>query len=212
MKGRDTSRSGADAVRADYRIIARMIEPGARVLDLGCGGGDLLDLLAREKSVSGQGVEIDPDNIGRCVSRGVSAIQADVDEGLMDYPDLSFDHAVLVNTLQVVKSPPAVLSEMVRVAKSGVVAFPNFGHWLVRAKLLFGGRMPKTRALPHEWHATPNIHVFTAKDFERLCAELGIAIKERVFLAGGREIGPAMHNLLASEAVYMVRAKEGTKR
>lgn len=193
------------ATRLDYRIILRLIRPGARVLDLGCGAGELLSLLTREKAVIGQGVEIDAANIGRCMSRGVPAIQGDVDEGLADYPDQSFDYVILNQTLQVVKSPDRVLEEIVRVGKTGIVGFPNFGHWRVRFDLLWRGRMPMTRELPDPWYQTPNIHLLTIKDFEDLCPPRGLQIVERVFLNRAGEIKPALPNLRAVQAVYLIR-------
>jgi len=202
----NVANSSAAAGRLDYNIILRLVRPGSRVLDLGCGKGELLALLVRERSVVGQGVEISPDNISSCMGQGVAAIQGDVDEGLADYPDLSFDYVVLNQTLQVVKSPDRVLEEMVRVGKTGIVGFPNFGHWRVRLDLLLRGRMPMTRHLPDPWYSTPNIHLLTIKDFEELCERRGIEIVERVFLAESGEIKlPVLANLRAVQALYLVR-------
>jgi methionine biosynthesis protein MetW len=180
------------------------------VLDLGCGGGALLALLIREKSVVGQGVEISPANISQCMGQGVAAIQGDVDEGLADYPDHSFDYVVLNQTLQVVKSPDRVLEEIVRVGRTGIVGFPNFGHWRVRLYLLLRGRMPMTRDLPDPWYSTPNIHLLTIKDFEQLCRDRGIQIVERVLLSERGEIKfPLLAGLRAVQALYLVRRNGG---
>jgi methionine biosynthesis protein MetW len=176
------------------------------VLDLGCGTGELLSLLAREKSVIGRGVEIDANNISACMAREVPAIQGDVDEGLADYPDRSFDYVILNQTLQVVKAPDRVLEEMVRVGEMGIVGFPNFGNWRVRIDLLLRGRMPMTRELPEPWYSTPNIHLLTIRDFESLCREMDIKIIRRVFLGrSGRIRPPALGNLLAVQAIYVIR-------
>jgi methionine biosynthesis protein MetW len=198
------------AGRLDYNIILRLVRPGSRVLDLGCGGGALLALLIREKSVVGQGVEISPANISQCMGQGVAAIQGDVDEGLADYPDHSFDYVVLNQTLQVVKSPDRVLEEIVRVGRTGIVGFPNFGHWRVRLYLLLRGRMPMTRDLPDPWYSTPNIHLLTIKDFEQLCRDRGIQIVERVLLSERGEIKfPLLAGLRAVQALYLVRRNGG---
>jgi methionine biosynthesis protein MetW len=199
----DTS-SGLE--RLDYRIILKLVERGTKALDLGCGTGELLALLAREKSVIGRGVEIDANNISVCMGREVPAIQGDVDEGLADYPDRSFDYVILNQTLQVVKAPDRVLEEMVRVGKMGIVGFPNFGNWRVRLDLLLRGRMPMTRELPEPWYSTPNIHLLTIRDFESLCEEKGIKITRRVLLGrSGRIKAPGLGNLLAVQAIYMIR-------
>ena len=196
----------ASEIRPDYRVILGMVDAGSRVLDLGCGGGELLELLSREKEVTGQGVEIEPNNISACVGRGVSAIQGDVDEGLADYPDRSFDYVILNQTLQVVRAPDRVLTEMVRVGRAGIVGFPNFGYWEVRLRLLFGGRMPVTEELPYSWYSTPNIHMLSIKDFEEFCTEAGIEIMAREYVTrGGGRAPSALSNIAAAEAVYMIK-------
>ncbi len=183
-----------------------MIAPGSKVLDLGCGDGELLDIITEEKSSSCQGIEIDADHISLCMKRGVSAIQGDLDEGLNDYPDKSFDYVVLNQTLQVMKSPDKVIEEMVRVGKSGIVGFPNFGHFSTRMSLLLNGRMPITKELPDPWYSTPNIHLMSIKDFEDFCAQNNITIEKRVFLSGFGEIkSNVLYNLLAAHAVFKIK-------
>ena len=195
--------------RIDYRIISEIIEPGSRVLDLGCGDGELLEILFQKKQVLGQGIEIDEANISKCIARGVNVIQGDVDEGLEDYPDFSFDYVILNQTLQVVKKPDVVLKEMVRVGKKGVVGFPNFAHWQVRFQVFFKGMMPKTPELPFEWYNTPNIHLLTIKDFERFCREHNIEILQRYFISRERLI-PAwlFPNLFSRLAIYLIKSSE----
>lgn len=198
-----------NGARLDHGTVAGLIGNGTRVLDLGCGGGELLSLLSSEKAVIGQGVEIDADSIGVCMSRGVPAIQADLDEGLADYPDQSFDYVILNQTIQVVKAPAHVLDEMVRVGKQGIVGFPNFGNWRIRLYLLLKGKMPMSRELPDPWYSTPNIHLLTASDFESLCGERGIKIIRRIFLGRrGRVVLPALGNLMAVQAVYLISKQQ----
>lgn len=145
--------------------IVREIPRGASALDLGCGEGDLLDRLIRRKGVRGQGVELNPSAVMRCVERGVPVFQTDLDQGLAGFPDQSFDYVVLEETLQTLHRPLKVLGEMLRVGRHGIVSFPNFAWWRVRLALLIEGRMPETERLPYRWYDTPNIHLFTLQDF-----------------------------------------------
>jgi len=158
-----------EPIRADFKEIIRIVEPGSRVLDLGCGPGDLLEALVRFKKVDARGVEIAQENVMACIAKGLTVFQGDIDEGLNDYSDYSFDYVILNLTLQAVHKPLFVLDEMLRVGKRALVGIPNFGHWQLRAELLFTGKMPKTKALPYEWHDTPNIHLLTIKDFREAC-------------------------------------------
>lgn len=166
-------------MRADLAIIADLVNPGARVLDLGCGEGELLARLKADKSVNGYGLEIDPDNITTCIRKGVNVIEQDLDAGLDNFADDSFDMVVMTETLQAVKAPVEMLKDMLRIGQECIVTFPNFGHWRCRTYLATRGRMPVSEHLPHSWYDTPNIHLCTFLDFERLCQVEGFNIIER---------------------------------
>ncbi len=167
-------------------LIVRGIRRGASVLDLGCGGGDLLARLIRRKAVRGQGVELDPPAVMRCVERGVPVFQADLDRGLAGFPDQSFDVVVLEETLQTLHRPREVLREMLRVGRLGIVSFPNFAWWRIRMSLLIEGRMPETDRLPHRWYDTPNIHLFTMQDFLDLVAQEQVTVVRAFAYDDGR--------------------------
>ena len=167
------------ALRADLAVIADLINPGARVLDLGCGEGDLLAELQNSKQVNGYGLDVDAANINVCLSKGVNVIEQDLDQGLANFPDSSFDMVVMTETLQSVRAPDRLLEEMLRIGEECIVTFPNFGHWRCRAQLTGLGRMPVAKHLPHTWFDTPNIHLCTFKDFETLCVDLNLRIIER---------------------------------
>lgn len=192
------------AVRIDLGLIAGLVEPGARVLDLGCGDGSLLKLLIEQRQVFGRGVEISLDGVRACVSKGLTVTQADLDEGLDDYPDSSFDYVILSQTLQAVHRPEAVLKEMLRVGRVGIVSFPNFGYWRIRWQLLTTGRMPKTDYLPFEWFDTPNIHLLTVQDFHDWCAARELSIDRAYYLTGGRLLS-VLPNLRAKLAIFVVQ-------
>jgi methionine biosynthesis protein MetW len=189
--------------RSDYAIIGEIVEPRTKVLDLGCGEGELLEWLAANKEVDARGVEISSAKVQRAIARGVSVFQGDVDEGLADYPDRAFDYVILSQTMQETRHPRRVLHEMLRVGRQAIVAFPNFGHWRVRLSMLFSGRAPRTSLFPYEWYDSPNIHFLTVHDFEELAALEGLAVERRYFLAGHSKV-TAMPNLFAEVAVFLV--------
>lgn len=191
--------------REDYRIIGEFVDTGSRVLDLGCGEGELMAWLEQTKDAEARGVEISPDQVRRCLGRGLSVYQGDIDLGLEDYPDQAFDYVILSQTLQETQDPLRVLREMVRVGRRAIVGFPNFGHWSARLSLLWTGRAPKTGHLPHEWHNTPNIHFVTIPDFEELLRKEGMTIEKSYFLSGGRRVR-WRPSLMADTAVYLIRS------
>lgn len=190
--------------RSDYAIIGEIVEPNTKVLDLGCGDGELLAWLAENKNVDARGVEISGAKVQRAIARGVSVYQGDIDEGLADYPDGAFDYVVLSQTLQETRSPLKVLREMLRVGRHAILAFPNFGHWSVRLSMLFMGRAPKTKLFPYEWYDSPNIHFLSVDDFASLVAKENLLVEKQYCLSGHRAVG-MFPNLLAEVAVFMVR-------
>lgn len=194
--------------RIDFRIIADWIRPHSRVLDLGCGDGSLLDYLAQSKGVSGYGLEIDDAHVGTCIRRGVNVIQTDLDAGLSEFDERSFDFVILSLTLQAVKYPDRLLREMLRVGTEGIVTFPNFGHWRTRWQLGFLGRMPVSPALPHDWYNTPNIHLCTLRDFAKLCRDENIEVLESQVVdhAHRQRLGFRLFpNMLGEIALYRFR-------
>ena len=195
--------------RQDFREILRLVRPGARVLDVGCENGDLLELLQREKDVDGRGIEISASGVAACLAKGLAVMQGDADRDLADFPARAFDYAILSQTLQAVREPKKVLSDLLRLADRAIVSFPNFGHWRVRLKLLTTGRMPSTEALPEPWWSTPNIHLCTMRDFTTLCADLDLRIEAASALADGAparpiEVGRAIENWRAESALFLL--------
>jgi methionine biosynthesis protein MetW len=197
------------AASESFREITSLVQPGARVLDIGCGEGALLELLTEQKGVDGRGLEISPLGVQACLSRGLAVVQGDADRDLADFPTRAFDYAILSSTLQQVREPKTVLAELLRIADRAIVSLPNFGHWRVRLSLLSRGRMPVTASLAEPWWSTDNIHLCTLKDFTLLCDELDIRIEQAAALADGRparRIDPssALENWRAEQAIYLL--------
>lgn len=198
--------------RVDHLYIAEMVEPASRVLDVGCGDGALLHLLAETKMVDGRGVEISREGVNASVARGLSVIQGDADSDLNDYPDQAFDYAILSLTIQATRYPKTVLQNLLRIGKHAIVSFPNFGHWKIRRDLLLTGKMPMTRNLPEPWYLSPDAHLCTIADFVGLCREVDAQVEQAVaFNSVGRRlpIGAtlSMQNLLGEKAVFRLRKK-----
>jgi methionine biosynthesis protein MetW len=193
------------SLRPDLAVIAANVAPGSRVLDIGCGDGELMAALRDKKGVDARGLELDASDVASAVARGLSVVQGDADTDLADYPDNSFDYAILSQTLQTTRAPDVVLEHLLRIGRHAFVSFPNFAHWRVRASLLWGGRMPVTRLLPVAWYATPNIHHVTIDDFRALLKERGITVEGAWFLSGDQRTSATMANLLAEHAVFLLR-------
>jgi methionine biosynthesis protein MetW len=198
--------------RIDLCLIADMVAEGSRVLDVGCGDGDLLDILARQKRVDARGIELSRDGVAKAVSRGLAVVQGDADTDLADYPDDLFDYVILSQTLQATRNPREVVEHMLRIGRRAIVSFPNFGHWRMRAQLLFKGRMPRTEHLPHEWWDTPNIHFCTIQDFVGLTQLIGAQIEKSVAVdASGTpfrfNLPWAFWNLFGEQAVFLLKRK-----
>jgi methionine biosynthesis protein MetW len=198
------------SIRVDLQLIADMIEPHSRVLDVGCGDGTLLDYLVHFRHVDGRGIELSTEGVKDSISAGLSVIQGDADTDLKDYPDDAFDYVVLSQTLQAMVQPKVVLAHLLRISKRAIVSFPNFAHWKARLSLGILGRMPVSTTLPHQWYETPNIHLCTIKDFIALCSELGIVIESQKILDSQgriRHVSPALFsaNLFGEQAVFLLR-------
>lgn len=198
-------------IRVDLQLVADMIEPSSRVLDVGCGNGTLLDYLVHFKQVDGRGLELSTDGVNACISAGLSVIQGDADSDLKDYPDAAFDYVVLSQTLQTMRAPREVLGHLLRIGRQAIVSFPNFAFWRFRLALLFTGRMPVSDSLPEQWYDTPNIHFCTIKDFVVLCRQMGISIDRAVAFDHrgkarpiGPGTGPGTANLMGEQAVFLL--------
>nr|VFK47610.1 MAG: methionine biosynthesis protein MetW [Candidatus Kentron sp. TC]VFK63061.1 MAG: methionine biosynthesis protein MetW [Candidatus Kentron sp. TC] len=195
-------------LRTDLAIISQWIIPGSRVLDLGCGDGALLAHLRDNFSVKGYGFEIDNRHIAQCMGAGLNVVQGNLDEGLSDFDSNSFDYVIMTQTLQAVRSPDRLVVEMLRVGREGIVTFPNFGHWSSRIQIALRGKMPISKALPGQWYDTPNIHLCTVSDFERLCKESDIRVLQRAVVDVAHHESPLMRlypNLFGEIAIYRIR-------
>ena len=198
--------------REDFKEILRLVRPGSRVLDVGCGEGELLELLTREKGVDGQGLEISSQGVSACLARGLAVVQGDGDRDLDHFPTQAFDYAILSKTLQQMREPRHVLNELLRIADRAVVSLPNFGQWRVRWSLMVHGRMPETKALPEPWWSTPNIHLCTLHDFTALCDDLDLRIEACSALNAGKPARPidptrALENWRSETALFLLSRK-----
>jgi methionine biosynthesis protein MetW len=198
----------AHRARVDYELIESLIEPNSTVLDVGCGDGELLANLVRDKNIKGEGIELDQELVLDCVCRRLPIIQQDIEEGLRFYGDNSFDYVILSQTLQTVKNPEKVFTKLLRVGRKVIVSFPNFAHWRCRAQMFFGGRAPVTKQLPFDWHNSPNIHFLSLRDFDQFCEKLAVKVERKIPLIKTR-LSPVRFapNLFAEQAIY-VTSKE----
>ncbi len=196
-------------MRYDLQIIASWIEPGSRVLDLGCGAGDLLKFLITHKQVTGSGIEHDEDKVAECIAKGLSVLQGDINDEVLDYPDNTFDYVILSQTLQQVYEPDTLIRSMMRIGKRGIVSFPNFSHWGIRLQLLLSGYAPISRQLPYEWYDTPNIRVITIKDFRKFTHGVGFTILKEIAINTQSEnrfgkVIKFLPNLRATYGIFLI--------
>jgi methionine biosynthesis protein MetW len=204
----DTARAQGGA-RVDLLLVAEMVAPGAKVLDIGAGDGELLRILGESRGVDGRGIELSREGVNECVAKGLAVIQGDADTDLADYPNDAFDYVILSQTLQATRQPRVVMDHMLRIARHAIVSFPNFGHWKIRSQVALGGHMPRTDNLPYAWWDSPNIHFCTIKDFLNLCEVSGAKMERAVALdAWGRPLrfnAPWWFwNLFGEQAVFLL--------
>lgn len=202
-----------DNTRIDHVLVADLVDPGSKVLDVGSDDGALLDILCERRNANGRGIELSQRGVNKCVARGLSVIQGDADKDLIYYPDDSFDYVILSQTIQATHNPKTVLEHLLRIGRKAIVSFPNFGHWRVRSDLMFHGRMPVNDYLPYSWYNTPNIHFCTVRDFVNLCAETNATIEKAHGLkANGEGISFDapwwFWNLFAEQAIFLLSRKE----
>ena len=200
-----------NSIRKDWELIQKLIENNRKVLDIGCGEGELINKLEENKNSDARGIELDGDLVRKALSLGISVVQGDAEKDLDQYSNESFDYVILSQTLQAMYNPKKILLEMLRIGGKVIVSFPNFGHWRIRMKLLISGRMPITKDLPYSWYETPNIHFFTLKDFQKMCEESNIFIERSIGLTEtGKQFdisnGP-FSNLYTNEAIFLLSKK-----
>ena len=201
------------SIRQDWGLIESLINENSKVLDIGCGEGDLISQLEKNKKSKTSGIEVNPDFARKAIAKGFNVIQGDAEKDLKQYSNQSFDYVILSQTLQAMIRPREVLLELLRIGDKAIVSFPNFGHWKIRLQLLFSGKMPVTKGLPYEWYETPNIHFFTIKDFQNLCYKSNIVIEKSIALTNkGKKFeitsGINSANLLTSEAIFLLSYKK----
>jgi methionine biosynthesis protein MetW len=200
-----SARSGNGKRRLDYELIGALVPTGSRVLDLGCGDGQLLSQLVENKGCQGKGIEINEQAVLACIRRGVAVYHGDMVEGMAFYRERSFDVVILSQTLQQTSDPVGVIHEMLRVGETAIISFPNFGYWRVRLQLMFKGRMPRTPQLPYTWYNTPNVHLCTVADFRALCEEQNLTRAREIFLVPpSRQVGPMGANWRAGMAIFQI--------
>ena len=195
-------------IHLNYSVIAEIIETGSKVLDLGCGEGELLQMLVEQKKCKGLGIDINQNNVIEAIQKGLSVVQGDIDKGLNEFEQNIYDYVILNQTLQSTTKPDFVIDEMLKIGKKVVVSFPNFGYWRVRCYLFFKGKMPKSKMLPYTWYDTPNIHLLTVKDFFEFCSERNIKITQQVYIKRGKisknPFTRFLTNLLCEEALFVI--------
>ena len=200
-------------IRLDYQLIGEYVQPGSRVLDLGCGDGLLLENLVRNKGVDGYGIDVDMECVKACISRGVPVYHGDMLEGMEMLSDGSFDCVVLSRTLQQTLQPARVVQEMLRIGTRAIISFPNFGHWKVRVQVLLRGRIPRTEQMPEPWHLTPDVHPLSVRDFLSFCKAQRLRSVDRIYLAlGGLRVPAVAANLLADVAIFVLEYEEAAAR
>ncbi|HTP03689.1 MAG TPA: methionine biosynthesis protein MetW [Nitrospirota bacterium] len=198
----------SDGVKLEHRVILDLVRIGSSVLDLGCGDGELLSLLVSKKRVRAQGIERDEQAIYKCVARGLSVVHGDINTGLSEYGNKSFDYVIFDQSLQQVRQPDLALGEALRVGGEVIVAFPNFAHWSARMQIFFQGRTPVTPALPNEWHDTPNLHFLSISDFVEYCRERSITVSESLFVDRNRMV-KSLPNLFAEAGIFLITRRNG---